>query len=45
MPPSKESPVKIRCDALVTRNKGDFGDRPNVLDPAEVIERIKTSVT
>jgi predicted nucleic acid-binding protein len=31
------------CDALVTRNKGDFGDRANVLDPAELIERIKAS--
>ncbi len=31
------------CDALVTRNKGDFGDRPNVFDPVELIERIKTS--
>lgn len=29
------------CDALVTRNKADFGGRPNVLDPAELIERIK----
>lgn len=33
------------CDALVTRNKGDFGDRPNVLDPAELIDRIKASGT
>jgi predicted nucleic acid-binding protein len=31
------------CDALVTRNKTDFGNRPNVLDPTELIERIKTS--
>lgn len=31
------------CDALATRNKADFGDRPNVLDPAELIERIKAS--
>jgi len=29
------------CDVLATRNKADFGDRPNVLDPAELIERIK----
>lgn len=31
------------CDALVTRNKSDFGNWPNVLDPAELIERIKTA--
>ena len=31
------------CDALATRNKVDFGDRPNVLDPAELIERIKVA--
>ena len=31
------------CDALVTRNKADFGDRPNVLDPTELIERIKAA--
>ncbi len=33
------------CDALATRNKADFGDRPNVLDPAELIERIKSAGT
>ena len=33
------------CDALATRNKIDFGNRPNVLDPAELIERIKASGT
>lgn len=33
------------CDALATRNKADFGDRPNVLDPAELIERIRNSGT
>ena len=33
------------CDALTTRNKVDFGNRPNVLDPAELIERIKASGT
>jgi predicted nucleic acid-binding protein len=32
-------------DALATRNKVDFGDRPNVLDPAELIERLRTSRT
>lgn len=33
------------CDALATRNKADFGYRPNVLDPAELIERIRNSGT
>ena len=33
------------CDALATRNKVDYGDRPNVLDPAELIERIKSAGT
>lgn len=33
--------TKNDCDALATRNKADFGNRPNVLDPAELIERIK----
>ena len=33
------------CDALTTRNKVDFGNRPNVLDPAELIERIKAAGT
>ena len=33
------------CDVLATRNKADYGDRPNVLDPAELIERIKTTGT
>jgi predicted nucleic acid-binding protein len=37
--------VRNGCDALATRNKVDFGDRPNVLDPAELIERIKASGT
>lgn len=31
------------CDILSTRNKADYGDRPNVFDPAEVIERIKAA--
>jgi predicted nucleic acid-binding protein len=31
------------CEVLATRNKTDFGNRPNVLDPAELIERIKAS--
>ncbi len=31
------------CDALATRNKNDYGNRPNVFDPAELIEQIKTS--
>jgi len=29
------------CDLLVTRNKADYGGRSEVLDPAELIERIK----
>lgn len=29
------------CDMLATRNKADYGDRPNVLDPAELIELIR----
>jgi predicted nucleic acid-binding protein len=33
------------CDALTTRNKADFGNRPNVLDPVELIERIKSTGT
>jgi predicted nucleic acid-binding protein len=33
------------CDYLATRNKADFGDHPNVLDPAELIERIKSAGT
>ena len=28
------------CDVLATRNKADYGDRPNVLAPAELVERI-----
>ncbi len=31
------------CDVLATRNKADYGDRPEVLDPAELIERIKAA--
>ena len=31
------------CDVLATRNKSDFGDRPNVLDPEGLIERIRTA--
>lgn len=33
--------MRNNCDGLATRNKADFGGRPNVLDPAELIERIK----
>jgi predicted nucleic acid-binding protein len=33
------------CDCLATRNKADYGNRPNVFDPAEVIEQIKASGT
>ncbi|MEM5787437.1 MAG: PIN domain-containing protein [Syntrophobacteraceae bacterium] len=28
------------CDVLVTRKKNDYGDKPEVLDPAELIEWI-----
>ena len=31
------------CDVLATRNKADYGKRSEVLDPAELIERIKTA--
>ena len=31
------------CDALITRNKADYGNKVNVLDPAELIENLKTS--
>jgi predicted nucleic acid-binding protein len=31
------------CDVLVARNKADFVNRSNVLDPAELIERIKAT--
>lgn len=37
--------IQNDCDALVTRNKTDFGNRPNVLDPTELIERIKAAET
>ncbi len=33
------------CEVLATRNKVDYGDRPNVLAPAELLERIKTART
>ena len=32
------------CDALATRNKRDFGDKPNVFEPAELIEQLNKSV-
>ena len=32
---------KLDCDFLVTRNKRDF-NKPDVLDPVEFIERLKT---
>jgi len=34
--------MRNNCDALITRNKVDFGDRPNVLAPTELFERIKS---
>lgn len=33
--------TRNNCDWLTTRNKDDFGDRPNVIDPVALIERIK----
>lgn len=33
------------CEVLATRNKADYGDRPGVLAPAELLERIKTAGT
>jgi predicted nucleic acid-binding protein len=35
--------VKNGCDFLATRNKGDYGDRPEVLAPSELIERIRAA--
>ena len=31
------------CDVLATRNKADYGGRPDVLAPFELIEKIKTA--
>jgi len=31
------------CDALITRNKIHYGNKAKVLDPAELIEHLKTS--
>jgi predicted nucleic acid-binding protein len=33
------------CDCLATRNKADYGNRPNVFDPADLIKQIETSGT
>ncbi len=33
--------IRNGCDVLVTRNQADYAARPEVLDPAELIERIK----
>ena len=35
--------IRNGCDFLATRNKADYGDRPKVMDPVELIERIKTA--
>ncbi len=32
------------CESFVTRNKKDFGGRPNVLEPSEFIKTLETSV-
>ena len=31
------------CASFVTRNKGDFGNRPNVLEPSELIYKLEAS--
>jgi hypothetical protein len=31
------------CESFVTRNKKDFGDRPNVLEPSEFISILESS--
>jgi hypothetical protein len=31
------------CDALITRNKTHYGNKVNVLDPAELIDHLKAS--
>lgn len=33
--------TRNNCNVLATRNKADYGSRPNVLDPEELLERIK----
>ncbi|MDK9718267.1 MAG: PIN domain-containing protein [Trichlorobacter sp.] len=33
--------TRNNCNVLATRNKADYGNRPNVLDPEELLERIK----
>lgn len=37
--------VQNGCDALVTRNKADYGQRPNVLNPAELLETINARLS
>jgi len=34
---------KVGCDALVTRNKKDFGNKPDVLTPEEFIKMLEGS--
>ena len=34
--------TRNNCDVLATRNKTDYPDWPNVLDPAELIEQIRS---
>ncbi len=34
--------IRNACDALITRNKKDFGSLPNVFDPIEIIDKIKS---
>jgi predicted nucleic acid-binding protein len=35
--------IRNDCDLLATRNKTDYGGRPEVLGPAELIEKIRTA--
>ncbi len=37
--------MRNSCEMLATRNKTDYGDRSNVLDPTELLEQIRTSGT
>jgi hypothetical protein len=34
---------KANCTLFITRNKSDFANKPDVFDPAEFIDKLKTS--
>ena len=34
---------RVGCDSFLTRNKKDFGDKPNVLEPSEFISKLEYS--